>query len=347
LLAASLLAVGLLLTLTGTAVAAEKPTVILNPTIPTTETSAELSGSVDIHGGEETVIIAQATTDPDNWPSGEAELVTFIPAGTTGATPFNFVLNNKLQPETTYSFRILASSPEWEEVYSEGPPFPQATTANRAPKPPLISDQYVTSVSSQEATLNAEINPRFFATSYLFEYAPRAAIASEGWSSPSVRSSGPLPSLPADGLEHLVSAPVTGLTPGEQYRWRVVAENSGGQTIGNENSFATVSPPGGPLGGCPNEPFRIGFGAYLPDCRAYEQATPTDKGGLNVQGFADFLRASSDSGDPRVAFIDPSGSGIPAGDGGRQDLTPLLSSKQGGSRTRSRTVSVPNFAEQG
>jgi hypothetical protein len=41
------------------------------------------------------------------------------------------------------------------------------------------------------------------------------------------------------------------------------------------------------LGSCPNEQFRIGPGASLPDCRAYEMVSPPDKNGGEVDGGID------------------------------------------------------------
>lgn len=38
----------------------------------------------------------------------------------------------------------------------------------------------------------------------------------------------------------------------------------------------------GAAAACPNEAFRVGASALLPECRAYEQVSPVDKGGANV-----------------------------------------------------------------
>ena len=93
--------------------------------------------------------------------------------------------------------------------------------------------------------------------------------------------------LSATGPEP-VSAPISGLAPGTAYRFRVVAENAKGKNVGAETAFSTYPAP--PVfGPCPNDAFRTGPyapagdpSAFLPDCRAYEQASPIDKDGGDV-----------------------------------------------------------------
>jgi hypothetical protein len=62
--------------------------------------------------------------------------------------------------------------------------------------------------------------------------------------------------------------------------------------------------------GCPNEPLRYGYGAYLPDCRAYEQASPVEKGGADASAKFEGVEASPTGG--AVTFFVPLGlPGIP------------------------------------
>lgn len=46
----------------------------------------------------------------------------------------------------------------------------------------------------------------------------------------------------------------------------------------------TIVPPARASANCPNEQFRTGLGANLPDCRAYEQVSPQEKNGGGVDG---------------------------------------------------------------
>jgi phosphodiesterase/alkaline phosphatase D-like protein len=80
-----------------------------------------------------------------------------------------------------------------------------------------------------------------------------------------------------------VGADLSGLTPGESYMFRTVATNtSPGNPVvnGGEQSLSVpVLPVSGPEEAVACGKERKGASAHLPDCRAYEQLTPTDKGG--------------------------------------------------------------------
>ncbi len=56
---------------------------------------------------------------------------------------------------------------------------------------------------------------------------------------------------------------------------------------------------------CPNEALRYGYGAHLPDCRAYEQATPVEKDGTNPEISYDSVQAAA-NGDG-ITFFSESG----------------------------------------
>lgn len=73
------------------------------------------------------------------------------------------------------------------------------------------------------------------------------------------------------------------LPPGEAYDFRVVATNNTNWDPVVDGAAQTLRVPVPavvePQAPCPNEAARTGLSAGLPDCRAYEQVTPTDKGG--------------------------------------------------------------------
>ena len=75
---------------------------------------------------------------------------------------------------------------------------------------------------------------------------------------------------------------LTGLSPATDYRYRFVAQSEGGSSAGEGRSLTTFVAPGEGGGGCPNEAFRTGPSAKLPDCRAYEMVSPVDKEGGNI-----------------------------------------------------------------
>jgi hypothetical protein len=166
---------------------------------------------------------------------------------------------------TLYHFRLVAKN-------SNG-------TVNGADKsfetlsPPVIKEEWAQSVGRTEATLIAKINPKGFATTYHLEYGTSAAYgqASEE------RSVG------SDTADHTVAETLAGLQPGTTYHYRFVATNSIGTTQAPDRTFTTYAVPVLDTG-CPNQAFRTGPAAYLPDCRAYEMVSPIDKNGGGIRG---------------------------------------------------------------
>ncbi len=81
----------------------------------------------------------------------------------------------------------------------------------------------------------------------------------------------------------IVGEDLPGLQAGETYRYRLAASNTAPGTSlvqGAEQVLTVPVPPSvGEPSACPNEVFRTGLSAGLPDCRAYEQVTPVDKEG--------------------------------------------------------------------
>jgi hypothetical protein len=76
---------------------------------------------------------------------------------------------------------------------------------------------------------------------------------------------------------------------------------------------------------CSNESFRTGPGANVPDCRAYEQASPVDKNGAPVGGLVGLLLTSEDGS--RSTFFSDAGTGVPAAGGSTQDYSTYLATR--------------------
>ena len=225
-----------------------------------------------------------------------------------------------LEPGTTYRVTLRATPGNGATAESQTLEFTTLAA------PPTIEEESSTSIALTEATLNAIIAPGGLSTTYGFQYLPQATFVSEGWSSTLVRST-PTAVVGATGGAQPVSARVSGLVPGVTYLWRAVATNSVGPTEGSNASFTTQRATVVPSGGCPNEPFRVGFGSMLPDCRAYEQASPIDKNGNATHGKPNYLLVSEDGSS--VSFYTDQGTAIEGGEGGVQDFPTYLSSRSG------------------
>ncbi len=169
---------------------------------------------------------------------------------------------------------------------------------------PLIAEQKAYAHDTC-ARLEAQINPESEDTHYDFEYTTQAGFEAEGFLG---AQSVPVPAgtIPSGEEAVAVFAVACDLTPGAAYRFRAVAFNSVGTSLGTAVAFTTHTP----------------ASAGLPDNRAYEQATPVDKDGGDATGTAPFVKAAAD-GDG-VTF--GSTSGIPGGEGA-QELPLFLASR--------------------
>ncbi len=213
-----------------------------------------------------------------------------------------------LSPATLYHYRLVATNPIGE---AEG----NDRTFTTGPVAPLLEGQSAEAVGTTEATVAARINPKGGQTTYHVEYGTTNAY---GQTTPESAPFG----FPTDNSKHPVSVHIGGLQPGTAYHFRFVATNEAGGGEGADTTFATYLATSPTFAPCPNDQFRTGLGAHLPDCRAYEQATPTDKHGSNAQGSIGSNVASA-SGNHLTFFAN---GGLPT-TGGLSSLVPFIASR--------------------
>ncbi len=179
-----------------------------------------------------------------------------------------------LEAETVYHYRLVAknangtASPLGEDVSFQ--------TVSR----PELEGEWAEAVLFTETSLKAKIDPHGAATSYRFEWGPAGSPYQHAEAG----------SIPSAAGPRTVGVQLAGLTPGAAYHFRVVAENEchpetapGTPCVseGEDRAF-TAYPNVSPRTDCPNQAYRSGAGALLPDCRAYEMVSPVDKNGGDI-----------------------------------------------------------------
>jgi hypothetical protein len=141
---------------------------------------------------------------------------------------------------------------------------------------PTIVSSGVSAVTSNAALLEAEINPEGEATTYHFEYG-----LADCSSNPCTSAPAPDNNVGSGSSAVKVTHEVEGLAPATTYHFRVVATNGSGPSAGPDRTFTTYAALA-PNTNCPNQAFRSGPAANLPDCRAYEMVSPLDKNGGDI-----------------------------------------------------------------
>lgn len=195
-----------------------------------------------------------------------------------------------------------------------------AASSAQAATAPIVKASWPTAVTASTATMRAEIDPGGAATTYVFEYVTEAQFRAKGFTE-STR-------IPQTGIgigTGAVSQRLTGLSPDSGYRFRVVATNFIGITVGKVRSIRTdeVSPV-----------------FSLPDGRGWEMVSPVDKNGGEIEGFgANFGGAVIQAAAQGGAITYTSSSSF-AGAKGAPGASQYLS-RRGGSGWETSNITLP------
>jgi hypothetical protein len=214
-----------------------------------------------------------------------------------------------LQPGAVYTFCLLERNAAGEEA-AIGSPETFATLAAA----PAISAEQVTNISETTATLGAEINPDGAETAYHFEYdtVPYETSAPQGTSTAQA-------TIPPGTKAVSVEAQLKGLAPDTTYYYRAVATSSQapGGVQGPDKTLTTPAAASSAPETCPNAQRRVEqpFGLELPDCRAYEQVSPTDTNGQDATDseLSSLSRASVSGEDPAITYASSGSFASPTG----------------------------------
>ncbi len=190
-----------------------------------------------------------------------------------------------LKPATTYYVRLFAENEHGEARNPGGEPVQyHIETAG----PPSTTTFAVHALHGEAMRVLGDLRPHGYDTHYRFEYVNQEEFSKAGWadakSTPEADAGGggELEKLGEFSTE-IVDQDLPILTPGETYRYRVVATSTapGNPTVrGVEQALTVPTPaPAQEAPSCPNAALRSGPSAQLPDCRAFEQVTPSEKNG--------------------------------------------------------------------
>ena len=192
------------------------PTVVTGAATSIGLTSATLHGTVTPNGQVTTWYFEYGTS------TGYGSKTTVRNAGSgTSATNVSASLT-RLRTATTYHFRLVATNPSGTSVGSD--------RTFSTSLPPFVQTGAAQDVGPTTATLTGSTDPRGRATSWWFEYGTSTGYGSR---TPS-RSAG------SRAGSRAVSAPLSGLTAGTVYHYRLVARSDAGTSRGADATFTTL-----------------------------------------------------------------------------------------------------------
>ncbi len=148
--------------------------------------------------------------------------------------------------------------------------------------PPTIESEYAFSSDLDSAVVQARINPHFWSdATYYVQYGTGDCEVTACTSQPAAPGSRLTGSV-VDEAVVSEGVSLTGLQPDTTYHYRFVSESGGGGPVFGPDRTFTTFPAFQANTDCPNQQFRTGFSALLPDCRAYEMVSPIDKDGGDI-----------------------------------------------------------------
>ena len=218
--------------------------------------SARLHGSVNPQGPPTTRYRFEHSTDGAAWTSVPTGGDVEVGVGTSDVAVDQMATG--LAPNMEYRVRLVATKDfNLPSVVSD------EVTFRTSPAAPLVRALEAGSRSDTAAWLGGDVNPRNSQTTYFVEYTVASDVAFED------SSRVPAPPQTADagaGDEFVaVSRLVSGLAPDTAYRFRVVASNAGGTTVGPDRTFVTDTSE-----------------SKAPPGRGYEMVSPLDKNGGDI-----------------------------------------------------------------
>lgn len=134
---------------------------------------------------------------------------------------------------TTYYYVVTAQNLNGESAESS-----QVNATPMATLPPTAITVAASNIASVSATLTGTVNPNGFTTTVAFQWGTTTSYGSTTAS----QAAG------AGTVDVPVTANLTGLTPGNAYHFRLVAQNANGTAYGLDQSFTTPTPPASPTG---------------------------------------------------------------------------------------------------
>jgi phosphodiesterase/alkaline phosphatase D-like protein len=145
-----------------------------------------------------------------------------------------------LTPKTKYYYRVSATNGTGTTTDTTIEDFETGT-----PVVPVIESESVSGVTPTGVKFEAQINPSYQETQYVFEYAAHESEVLAGKGKTASGKPVPAGSIAAGLGEHSAASTVIGLEPGETYYYRVIATNATGtvQNTGVIRSFKTLIEP--------------------------------------------------------------------------------------------------------